>query len=65
MFISKKRWQALVKRVADLEGQVQSQQEVNIKDVLSLTHKELHCIRRIMEFQNATPRSFLDPDSHD
>jgi uncharacterized coiled-coil DUF342 family protein len=25
MWISKKRWKALVKRVADLEGQVQSQ----------------------------------------
>lgn len=29
MFISKKRWQALVKRVADLEGQVQSQQNIS------------------------------------
>lgn len=28
MFISKKRWQALIKRVADLEVQVQSQQKV-------------------------------------
>lgn len=27
MYITKKRWQALVKRVADLEGQVQSQQK--------------------------------------
>ncbi|MDF2907149.1 MAG: hypothetical protein K0R34_2470 [Herbinix sp.] len=27
MFISKKRWQALIKRIADLEVQVQGQQK--------------------------------------
>lgn len=35
MFISKKRWQALVNRVADLEGQVQSQQTVLAPNVLN------------------------------
>lgn len=30
MWILKKKWQALEKRVADLEGKVQSQQEVKI-----------------------------------
>lgn len=30
MWISKKKWQALEKRVADLEGQVQGQLEVKI-----------------------------------
>lgn len=29
MFISKKKYQTLEKRIADLEGQVQSQQEIN------------------------------------
>jgi hypothetical protein len=30
MFISKKRWQALIKRIADLEGRVQSQQHIPV-----------------------------------
>ncbi|MBU5331445.1 hypothetical protein KQI61_04485 [Anaerocolumna aminovalerica] len=33
MFISKKKYQALEKRIADLEGQVQSQQEIKVSIV--------------------------------
>jgi hypothetical protein len=33
MFISKKRWQSLIKRIADLEGQIQSQQAFIIEHV--------------------------------
>ena len=58
----------LEKRVADLEGQVQSQQKIDINSIAdNISHQieELHCIRRIMEFQNATPRNFHDPDSRD
>jgi hypothetical protein len=31
LFVSKKRWIALTKRIADLEVQVQSQQEFDVK----------------------------------
>lgn len=33
MWISKKKWEALEKRVADLEGQVQSQPDVIIETI--------------------------------
>lgn len=35
MFISKKRWQSLEKRIADLEVQVQSQQKCCKVDLVS------------------------------
>lgn len=35
MFVSKKRWQSLIKRIADLEVQVQSQQGIMIGHIKS------------------------------
>lgn len=45
MWISKKKWQALEKRVADLEEQVQGQLEVKID--ADTIRKMLHSIERI------------------
>lgn len=63
MWISKKRWQLLEKKIADLEVQVQSQQEImmeymngyenetnELKEVLENAKKEIYIgVQQIME----------------
>lgn len=39
MWISKKKWQALEKKVADLEGQVQSQPNLKVEDIKRVIEK--------------------------
>lgn len=40
MFVSRKRWKALEKRVADLERQIQSQPENTIEIINELTKND-------------------------
>jgi hypothetical protein len=50
MWISKKKWKALEKRVADLEGQVQSQPDLKVEDIRHEIRKHDKDIKRFTFF---------------